>query len=59
MRTEIVEVIYGKHRAYEVSRVRGLLSIEYRVQASDGKHHGSFKRLDEAVARARECARKA
>ncbi|MBL8347456.1 MAG: hypothetical protein JNN03_18605 [Rubrivivax sp.] len=59
MRTEIVEVIYGKHRVYEVSRVSGLLGTEYRVRASDGKHHGSFRRLDEAVARARECARKA
>jgi hypothetical protein len=59
MDEEVVEVIYGKHRVYEVTRVRSLLfSTEYRVR-SDGKYFGTFRRLDEAVSRAREKARKA
>lgn len=59
MRSQVIEVFYGKHRVYEVTRFSTLLTMEYRVRTDDGKLLGTFKRLDEAVSWARERARKA
>lgn len=58
MRTEVVEVFYGKHAAFRVIRRTTLLGTEYQVRTEADKYLGTFRRLDEAVAWARERARK-
>lgn len=58
MASKVVELVYGKHRVYEVVRLRGWVADRYLVRSDDGKSHGTFSRLDEAVARARDCARR-
>lgn len=59
MKYQIVEVLHGKHLVYEVIRNVEFFGSSYFVRMSNGKRHGDFKRLDEAVAWARQQARTA
>lgn len=58
MSTSIVEVIYGKHRKYEVIRRSQFFGVIYLVRTSEGKYSGTFSRLDQAVRWAQEQASK-
>lgn len=59
MNHQVVEVIHGKHLVYEVIRRVAFLGTNYFVRMSNGRRHGDFKRLDEAVHWARQQARTA
>jgi hypothetical protein len=59
MKQQLVEVIHGKHLVYEVIRNVEFFGTNYFVRMSNGKRHGHFKRLDEAVAWARQRSRTA
>ena len=56
MSKEVVEVVYGKHRVYQVVADRGLFTNDYYVKSTDGKVFAAFKRLDAAVQWARSRA---
>lgn len=49
MSSIVVEVIYGKHSAYEAIESSGLFATSYLVRRSNGKIAGPLSRLDRAV----------
>ena len=57
MKKEIVDIVHGKHTTYEVIRIYEWSGRTYMVQMSNGKRRSPFRRLDDAVAWAREQAR--